>query len=612
MDTQKSSQEQIDIAMRVIADHVRTIAFAITDGQLPSNAKAGYVIRRILRRAVRYGYTFLARKEAFMYRLLPVLIDTMGEAYPELVAQQELIVKVMKEEEDSFLRTLETGIRLLDRKLEELKAVGSKTLDGADAFVLYDTYGFPLDLTELILREHGMTVSLEAFNAEMQKQKERARNAAAVETGDWQVIREGETEFVGYDAFECEAKILRYRRIKQKNKELYQIVLDKSPFYAEMGGQTGDRGWLFTPTDSLSSRETICKPTAILDTKRENNLPVHIAEHLPDDLTATFIAKIDVAARIRTECNHSATHLLHQALREVLGTHVEQKGSYVSPESLRFDFSHFQKVSDEEIRRVEMIVNARIRQDMPLDEQRHVPIAEARAMGAMALFGEKYGDDVRVVRFGDSIELCGGTHIPSTGRIGSMFVVSESSIAAGVRRIEAVTAEGAELMLYRAQDSMRELKAMFNNVPNLAATIRKSIEENVELKKQVTEYLKEKLATIKQKILSHATERNGVKYLVYKGEGSADAFRDIAFQLRGEFTGDEKVFFVAGIEDRDKCGLVVMLSDSLVADGLNAATLIREGSKHIQGGGGGQPHFATAGGKNKDGLQAAIDAILKN
>jgi len=333
---------------------------------------------------------------------------------------------------------------------------------------------------------------------------------------------------------------------------------------------------------------------------------------LPDDLTATFIAKIDVAARIRTECNHSATHLLHQALREVLGTHVEQKGSYVSPESLRFDFSHFQKVSDEEIRRVEMIVNARIRQDLPLDEQRHVPIAEARAMGAMALFGEKYGDDVRVVRFGDSIELCGGTHIPSTGRIGSMFVVSESSIAAGVRRIEAVTAEGAELMLYRAQDSMRELKAMFNNVPNLAATIRKSIEENVELKKQVTEYLKEKLATIKQKILSHATERNGIKYLVYKGEGSADAFRDIAFQLRGEFTGDEKVFFVAGIEDRDKCGLVVMLSDSLVADGLNAATLIREGSKHIQGGGGGQPHFATAGGKNKDGLQAAIDAILKN
>ncbi|MDR2679996.1 MAG: alanine--tRNA ligase [Tannerella sp.] len=590
-----------DIAMRVVADHIRTIAFSITDGQLPSNARAGYVIRRILRRAVRYGYTFLGRKEAFMYRLLPVLINTMGDAYPELIAQQELIGKVMKEEEDSFLHTLETGIRLLDKKIEEAKAAAQQTLTGTDAFVLYDTYGFPLDLTELILRENRMNVDIETFNAEMQKQKERARNAAAVETGDWTVIKEGDTRFVGYDVFECDAEILRYRKIRQKNKDLYQIVLDQSPFYAEMGGQVGDTGLLISPNGQT---------TDIIDTKRENNLPVHIVQHLPEDVTVPFTAKINKEMRIRSECNHSATHLLHEALREVLGTHVEQKGSYVSPESLRFDFSHFQKVTDEEIREVEMIVNRRIRENVPLDEHRRVPLAEAKNMGAMALFGEKYGEEVRVVRFGSSIEFCGGTHVSSTGVIGSMYVVSESSIAAGVRRIEAVTAESANKLFFHAQDVIRELRAMFNNVPNLPMTIRKSIEENAELKKQLSDYLKEKIVSLKKHILSHAIDRNGVKLLIFKGNGNLDAFKDIAFQVKGEFPAEEKVFFIAGLEDGEKCGLVIMMSDSLVAEGINAANLIREGAKFIRGGGGGQPHFATAGGKNKDGLSPAIDAIL--
>ncbi|MDR1525292.1 MAG: alanine--tRNA ligase, partial [Tannerella sp.] len=591
-----------DIAMRVMADHIRTIAFSITDGQLPSNAKAGYVIRRILRRAVRYGYTFLGRREAFMYRLLPVLIDTMGDAYPELVAQQELIGKVMKEEEDSFLHTLETGIRLLDKKMEEAKAAAQQTLNGTDAFVLYDTYGFPLDLTELILRENGMNVDTATFNVEMQKQKDRARNAAAVETGDWTVIKEGDTRFVGYDMFECDAEILRYRKIKQKNRELYQIVLDQSPFYAEMGGQVGDRGRLISADG---------KKTDVIDTKRENNLPVHITLQLPEDVTAPFTAKIDKEMRIRSECNHSATHLLHEALREVLGAHVEQKGSYVSPESLRFDFSHFQKVTDDELRKVEMIVNRRIQEDISLEEHRRTPVAEAKKMGAVALFGEKYGEEVRVVRFGSSIEFCGGTHVPSTGMIGSMYVVSESSIAAGVRRIEAVTAESANKLFFHTQDVIRELRAMFNNVPNLSMTIKKSIEENAELRKQLADYLKEKVASLKKQILSHTVDRNGVKLLLFRGNGNLDAFKDIAFQIKGEFSIEEKFFFIAGLEDSEKCGLVIMISDPLVAGGLNAANLIREGAKYILGGGGGQPHFATAGGKNKDGLSRAIDAILQ-
>ena len=599
--TPYNTDRQKDVAMRVIADHIRTIAFSITDGQLPSNAKAGYVIRRILRRAVRYGYTFLERKEPFMFKLLPALIDSMGHAYPELLAQQELIGKVMREEEDSFLRTLETGIRLLDKKIEEAKTAGQQTIAGEDAFVLYDTFGFPLDLTELIAREHGMNVQLETFQAEMQKQKERARNAAAIETDDWIVLRDGETVFVGYDMYECEAEILRYRKIKQKNKELYQIVLNQSPFYAEMGGQTGDSGRLVA-----SSGET----TDVIDVKRENNLPVHITTRLPDDPSGSFTATVNKTMRIRTECNHSATHLLHEVLREVLGTHVEQKGSFVSPEMFRFDFSHFQKMTAEEIREVERKVNLKIRENLPLEEHRHVPVQEAKAMGAMALFGEKYGEEVRVVRFGSSTELCGGTHVAFTGRIGSMYIVSESSIAAGIRRIEAVTADGAENMFYHTRDMISELRTMFNNVPNLQATIRKSIEENAELKKQLADYLKEKVASIKKIILSQAIDKNGIKLLSYIGKGNMDAFKDIAFQIRGEFSDDEKVFFITGIEEPDKCGLVVMISDSLVADGLDAAKLIREGAKHIQGGGGGQPYFATAGGKKVDGLSAAMDAII--
>lgn len=598
--TKYGENKQQDIAMRVIADHIRTIAFSITDGQLPSNAKAGYVIRRILRRAVRYGYTFLGRREAFMYGLLPVLIETMGDAYPELVAQKTLIEKVIKEEEESFLRTLETGIRLLDKKIEETKGAGKTVISGVDAFTLYDTYGFPLDLTELILRENGMEVNIEEFNAEMQKQKERARNAAAIETGDWVVLKEGEAKFVGYDLFECEAEILRYRKIKQKNKELFQVVLDQTPFYAEMGGQVGDTGWLIADDEKLD----------VIDTKRENNLPVHFVARLPKDVTATFTAKINEKKRIQCECNHSATHLLHEALREVLGTHVEQKGSFVSPEALRFDFSHFQKVTDEEIRRVEKLVSEKIRANFPLEEHRNMPIAQAQALGAMALFGEKYGDEVRVVKYGSSIELCGGTHIPATGMIGSLRVVAESSIAAGVRRIEAVTAESAEEYTYHLQDSFRELRAMFNNVPNLAQTIRKSIEENAELKKQVGDYIKEKVASMKKDLIAKAVVRHGVKVVVFRGEASVDAIKDLAFQIKGESCTDEKVFFVAGIKDGAKCALMVMLSEPLVADGMDASKLVKDAAKLIQGGGGGQAHFATAGGKNPDGLIQAVDQIL--
>ena len=599
--TKYGDNRQQDVAMRVIADHIRTIAFSITDGQLPSNAKAGYVIRRILRRAVRYGYTFLGRREAFMYSLLPVLIETMGDAYPELVAQKMLIEKVIKEEEESFLRTLETGIRLLDKKIEETKAAGKTVISGVDAFTLYDTYGFPLDLTELILRENGMEVNIEEFNAEMQKQKERARNAAAIETGDWVVLKEGESKFVGYDLFECEAEILRYRKIKQKNKELFQIVLDQTPFYAEMGGQVGDTGWLIADDERLD----------VVDTKRENNLPVHFVTRLPKDVTVTFTAKINEKKRIQCECNHSATHLLHEALREVLGTHVEQKGSYVSPEALRFDFSHFQKVTDEEIRQVEKLVSEKIRANYPLEEHRNMPIAQAQALGAMALFGEKYGEEVRVVKYGSSIELCGGTHIPATGMIGSLRVIAESSIAAGVRRIEAVTAEGAENYTFMLQDSMRELRALFNNVPNLAQTIRKSIEENAELKKQVSDYVKEKVAMLKKELIAKAVERHGVKVIVFRGEANVDAIKDLAFQIKGESNSDEKVFFVAGIKDGAKCALMVMLSEPLVAEGLNAGKLVKDAAKLIQGGGGGQAHFATAGGKNSDGLAQAVEQILE-
>ena len=591
---------KIDVAMRVVADHIRTIAFSITDGQLPSNAKAGYVIRRILRRAVRYAYTFLDQKQAFMYKLIPVLIENMGGAYPELKAQQGLIEKVIKEEEEAFLRTLETGIRLLDKVMADTKAAGKTEISGVDAFTLYDTFGFPFDLTELILRENGLTADVAGFEAEMQKQKQRARNAAAVETGDWVVLKEGETEFVGYDYTEYETSILRYRQIKQKNQTLYQIVLDKTPFYAESGGQVGDTGVI------VSEFETI----DIIDTKKENNLPIHIAKKLPEHLDAPMMACVDTDKRAACAANHSCTHLLDEALREVLGDHIEQKGSLVTPNSLRFDFSHFQKVTDEEIRQVEHLVNAKIRANIPLKEYRNIPIEEAKELGAIALFGEKYGDHVRVIQFGSSIEFCGGTHVAATGNIGMVKILSESSVAAGVRRIEAITGARVEEMLDGFQDTLRELKSLFNNAPDLANSIRKAIDENTGLKKQMEEFKKEKQAQMKERLLSNIKEVNGVKLIKLCAlMTSPEAVKNIAFQLRGEIT--ENLFFVAGTQFEGKPTLTVMLSDNLVAGGLKAGALVKEAAKLIQGGGGGQPHFATAGGKNIDGLNAAVDKIIE-
>ena len=588
-----------DIAMRVIADHLRTIAFSVTDGQLPSNARAGYVIRRILRRAVRYGYTFLGMHESFIYRLLPTLIEVMGEAYPELQAQQTLIEKVIKEEEESFLRTLETGIKMLEKSIPESKG---EYFSGEVAFQLYDTYGFPVDLTELILREHDMRVDLAGFDAEMQKQKQRARNAAATETGDWTRLHEGDPAFVGYDEIESSTRILRYRVVKQKNKQYYQLVLSRSPFYAEMGGQVGDSGRLTAADGS----EWI----PILDTKRENNLAVHLTDRLPANPEAEFIARIDEEKRTATECNHTATHLMHEALREVLGSHVEQKGSYVSSELLRFDFSHYQKMTPEEIRAVERKVTAAIRGDYPIEEHRSVPIEEAKAQGAMALFGEKYGEEVRTVRFGSSIELCGGTHISSTGRIGTFRIVSEGAIAAGVRRIEAVTAKGCEEYLYAKEDAIMEIKNMLNNVPDVLQGIQRLMSENDEMKKQVQEFLKEKSEQLRQWIIEKREELNGITlFRVELPVGMPDLVKDIAFQLKAQYP--EKMLFVAGIQLNGKPSLTVMLSDDLVAEGMHAGNMVREAAKLIQGGGGGQPHFATAGGKNADGLHAAMEAIVQ-
>ena len=597
------ADQKSDVAMRVIADHIRTIAFAITDGQLPSNAKAGYVIRRILRRAVRYGYTFLGRREAFMYSLLPVLIETMGDAYPELIAGRELIAKVMREEEESFLRTLETGIRLLDKQIEEAKKAGKTVLDGHDAFVLYDTYGFPLDLTALILTEQGLSVDEAGFDKAMQEQKERARNAAAIDAGDWQVVNEGSAvRFVGYDALECTTEILRYREVKQKNATFYQVVLSETPFYAEMGGQVGDKGFLIAADGTKYD---------IFDTKRENNLAIHLMKKLPATLEGDFRAVVDEERRHRIEANHSATHLLHEALREVLGSHVEQKGSFVSDEVLRFDFAHFAKVEPEQLRAVERIVTARIRACIPLQEYREVPIDEAREMGAMALFGEKYGDHVRVIRFGSSTEFCGGTHVASTGVIGTLRITSESSVAAGVRRIEAVTGAAAENYLYEQADMIDAIRQLFNNCPQLMTAIRKTLEENAELGKQVGEYVREQIAEKKRQLLEKRVEVGGVRLFLIEKEVPAEIIKDIAFQIAGELH-EPFVFIAACVEpSSSKPSLTLMISKDLVESrGWNASQLLRAAAKHIQGGGGGQPHFATAGGKNVDGLKAAVEELL--
>ncbi len=587
-----------DVAMRVAADHLRTIAFSIADSQLPSNAKAGYVIRRILRRAVRYVYTFLGQKEAFLYQLVDLLADQMGEAYPELAAQKELIKKVIKEEEESFLRTLDNGIRLLDSFVKKAKDAGSNTLKGEDAFVLYDTYGFPLDLTELILREQGMDLDRAGFDAEMKKQKDRARNAAAVETGDWVVVRDGEETFVGYDDAECETEILRYRKVKQKGKEFFQIILSKTPFYAEMGGQVGDKGTLTGADGSVIE---------IFDTKKENNIGVHLTTKIPENVDQKFTAAINTELRDASAANHTATHLLHEALREVLGNHVEQKGSYVSPELLRFDFSHFQKVTPEEIRQVEHLVNSRIRKAMALDEHRDLPIAEAKEMGAMALFGEKYGDKVRVVKYGSSVELCGGTHVPNTGNIGMVKIIGESSIAAGIRRIEAVSGAGVEKMLDSIQDSMKEISAMMGGQPDVKAAIQKAINENAELKRQIDEFMAEKIQSLTKVLIEHAEEINGIKVVKLSGERLPDVVKTVAFNVRRDLT--ENAAFIAATYCDGKPLLTVALSDNLVKEGRNAGQTVREAAKLIKGGGGGQPFFAQAGGKDVNGLDAALAKI---
>ena len=598
-------KEETDVAMRVVADHLRTIAFSIADGQLPGNAKAGYVIRRILRRAVRYAYTFLGQKEAFMYRLLPVLIQEMGATYPELEGQRELITKVMKEEEESFLRTLETGIKLLDGVMKEAKAAGHTEIAGEKAFTLFDTYGFPLDLTELICRENGLTVDEAGFNVEMQKQKERARNAAQVEAGDWvnisPALSQGEGEissFVGYDYTEYTCHIVKYREVKQKKGVVYEAILDQTPFYGEMGGEVGDSGVLVNEAETIK----------VLDTKKENGVSIHILERIPQNPEAEFMACVDVERRHAIEANHTCTHLLDQALKEVLGDHVEQKGSLVTPDYLRFDFSHFEKVTPEQIREVEHLVNERIRQNLPLQEYRDTPIEEAKKLGAIALFGEKYGDKVRVIQFGSSVEFCGGCHASSTGCIGMVRILSESSVAAGVRRIEAITGKAVEEAMDKQQDMINGLRSLFNNAPDLMGTIRKAISDNAELRKQVEDVMHERAANLKKEMLSKQKDINGIKVLSAITPLSAEYVKDIAFQLRAEV---ENSLVVIGSVADGKPLLTASASDSVVAAGVNIGKNIREAAKLIQGGGGGQPHFATAGGKNLEGIHAAVEKLIE-
>ena len=590
----------VDVAMRVVADHVRTIAFSIADSQLPSNAKAGYVIRRILRRAVRYAYTFLGRKQAFMYKLIDTLIDNMGEAYPELPAQRELIMKVIKEEEESFLRTLENGIGMLDEAISQAKKEGKTEISGQQAFTLYDTYGFPLDLTELILKENGMSLDREGFDKEMQAQKDRARKAASVETTDWQVVNDGEQRFVGYDSLSADTVILRYRKVKQKNQEFYQIVLADTPFYAEMGGQVGDRGTL---TDTTTG-ETI----EIFDTKRENGMGVHLTKKLPADITDTFRATVDGETRRAVSANHTATHLIHQALRDVLGTHVEQKGSLVTPSMLRFDFAHFQKVTPEELSKVERLANRRVREAIPCAEHRNVPIAEARDMGAMALFGEKYGEEVRVIGYGDSVELCGGTHVANTGNIGMIKIISESSIAAGIRRIEAITGAAVEDAIDEMTETVHKIAAMLNNNSDVVGALKKSLDENAALRKQAEDAFNERVNALTDQQLEKVTVVNGVKVVTLKGIRLPEVVKNVAFGVRAK--SPEGTAFIAATSDLSgKPLLTVMLTDDLVGSGLNASNIVREAAKAIKGGGGGQPGFAQAGGKDKEGLEVAFQSL---
>ena len=589
--------EKVEVAMRVCADHIRAIAFSIADGQLPSNVKAGYVIRRILRRAVRYGYTFLGFTEPFLCRLVEQLVADMGSAYPELKAQQKLIENVIREEENAFLRTLDKGIRMLEDNMA--KNAAAKVVSGVDAFVLYDTYGFPVDLTELIATEKGYTVDLDGFKAELQKQKDRARSATANEFGDWQEFAaDSGVTFIGYDTLRVEdATLVKQRVVKQKNKTLYQLVFDRTPFYAEMGGQVGDTGWIESEGEKI----------AIINTVKENDLTIHIAEKLPEDGTAAFTLQVDEARRRRIQANHTATHLLDHALREVLGTHVEQKGSYVCADYLRFDFSHFQKVTDEELAKVERLVNAAIREN----EKRVVvetDMAHAKEMGAIALFGEKYGDKVRVVKFGPAVELCGGTHAEATGNIGLLKIVSESAIAAGVRRIEAITGEAAEEYIRGEEDLLRTARGFFNNVPDLAGAIKKLVEENAEARKQLEAAAAEKASQLAAKLSAEAKEINGVKVVRFDMSVDPAMARNIALLLQKNSTG---LALCAAFAYDAKPNLVLMYSQDLVAAGKNAGKDIREAAALIQGGGGGQPGLATAGGRNVDGLASALDKLVE-
>jgi alanyl-tRNA synthetase len=591
------SEHMTDVAMRVVADHLRAISFSIADGQLPSNNKAGYVVRRILRRAVRYGYTYLKFKEPFIYSLLPTLIEIMGGAYPELRAQKELIKKVIKEEENAFLKTLDTGIKMLEGVIDKTLASGKTEVSGKTAFELYDTYGFPLDLTRLILKERGLSLNEEEFEEELQNQKSRSRQATKIEAGDWVRLREEEREpFVGYDTLETELHITKYRQVKSKGKDLYQLVFDQTPFYAESGGQTGDTGYLEHQDEKIP----------IVDTKKEHNQTVHYAKKLPSDPSATLRAVVDSEKRKKTANNHSSTHLLHHALKEVLGDHVEQKGSLVHPDYLRFDFSHFQKVSREEIRQIERIVNFYIRRNIPRTEKRAVPFEEAKKMGATALFGEKYGDLVRVIQFGDITELCGGTHVEATGQIGFFKITAETAISAGIRRIEAVTADKAEEYIIKNLDTLEQVKTLMNNPANLPNSVEKLINENARLNKQIDQLMQDKVNNLKNELIHQREEIDGVNYIGSIIDiDSAGAMKDMAFQLKNEV--DNLVLFL-GANINGKANLSLMISENLVEEReLNAGDIIREAAKEIKGGGGGQPFFATAGGKSPEGLGAAIE-----
>lgn len=595
-----SQNEKSDIAMRVIADHLRAVAFAIADGQLPSNNKAGYVIRRILRRAVRYGYTFLSFREPFMYMLVEELKNTMGDTFPELGAQQQLIEKVMKEEEESFLRTLSTGIKLLEEIIHKARQENKTTISGKDAFVLYDTYGFPLDLTALIARENGMETDEEGFKSAMEEQKNRSRNAAQLETGDWIELRKTEqTVFLGYDTTEAEVRIARYRMVKQKNKTFYQLVFDQTPFYGESGGQVGDSGYI--ENDGVK--------TTIFDTQKENNLIVHLTEKLPNDPEAHFKAVVHAEKRIETANNHTATHLLHAALREVLGTHVEQKGSLVNSDHLRFDFSHFQKMSDEEIEQVETLVNQKIRNNSLREEAREMPMQEAQELGAMMLFGEKYGETVRVIRFGESVELCGGTHVTATGQIGFFKIVSESAIAAGVRRIEAITGRRAENYINEQLKTLKSIRDNIKGSQDIVAGVINLVKENSELSKKIEAFGRERVKILKANLKSKVLSENSMNIIADKVEiDNAAMLKDLAFQLKNEI---ENLFLVLAADIDGKPYLTIMISENLVEEkGLHAGQIVREAGKEIQGGGGGQPFYATAGGKNAAGMQAAIEKAL--